>query len=448
MRTLFTSLLFLSLVLLADCSDSNFSSTGGILGSGRKEKFGGKKSDPATDPTVVTGAYLTCEQVDPPEGSQDVEMGCNAFDSSDNRLDKSTVGQFEIKLVNSAGNLDQYRVTTNTQFDAVFKFALQMIKDVEFQLFIGSDSQPAVKVSVKQSNGRSSLFLVCGNPGNSCYDNQTAILVGKAKLYGLYNKNPRHLEYVPADTGCPASSVTPCFMIWKQIGTSQNVLNASGLVRNPATGTTDLVWQRKLAPDGRSFTTDYVRHDDDTKTWAGRACPRYTMIDDPGKPFKDVCVYYDQGSKDGGHDKGIKNIGGIAWEDGIGGRGTETWYAGNFKNCKNQGMRLPTLYETDVTIFTPNRFNRRLPYLDSSIDASCLFSAQSFPACKGGYAGVPGFTGLDYTWTATTATENGHTMDDDYFVWTDSSMDSDKYNNTGQDAKNIRCVLPSSQLAN
>ncbi len=69
-------------ILYGGCSDS--SDKAGVSGSSSSKTEETQKPETASDPVVVTGAYLTCEPVAPPSGlgsanTSSAEVGCNAM---------------------------------------------------------------------------------------------------------------------------------------------------------------------------------------------------------------------------------------------------------------------------------------------------------------------------------------------------------------------------------
>jgi len=258
----------------------------------------------------------------------------------------------------------------------------------------------AVAVTNPNSGGTSSLgsaftyqLIQCGDTGVGCYDNSEAVADQFAEL-----SDGTDLEYVTASGS---------FKVWKRVGTNQ-ILQATGTYNSTTT------WQKTLDRDGMGFTaTDFTAY----TTLAGRACPTHVFIDQYTFLSENECVYYDNTTAA----QTLDSATGILAQDfiqswnvaGTGNGTAASWFEGNIKTCADQGMRLPTLYET-----TAND-----PVSNKPINATPTFGGTRVPLQT------------DYTWTATANTSSGASR---YFNFSGTTSSWADFNI----ASRVRCVLP------
>lgn len=196
--------------------------------------------------------------------------------------------------------------------------------------------------------------------------------------------------------------------VWEESGAGTRVLASDGLDN----------WAMQLQLDGRSYHSSNSLNKTNV---AGRTCPTSVFIPD-NFVATDKCLYYDAGNPTqslgaAGTSQTVSGQIGIgAWDNATSGNGTlASWYEGNIQTCASKGMRLPTLYETNVS--DPGGSNK-------PSDASPNFSPGS---------GVPKGS-LPYAiWTA-----SGHLSGTGrYWLGNDASG---SYNQSGN--FNVRCVVP------
>ena len=237
----------------------------------------------------------------------------------------------------------------------------------------------------------------CGQPGNSCYDNQEAMNRGESQL--------------PDGNRIVLTQAAGEFKVWRDRN-ADRILNASGLVSHG--------WQKKLSRAGTSFTeTDFS----DVSQIAGRVCPLSVFLNHDKMTETGRCLYYDIGNAVQQLDDASK--GGTEGSDWLGevdraatGRGTKSsYFEGNIKTCADKGMRLPTMYESSASN-NPYFLLGGVPYSykpdgDLVTKGGSLSDHPAFAGAKG----VPSYG----AWT-----------------WTDTNYNSTFYTNRAS----VRCVLP------
>lgn len=232
---------------------------------------------------------------------------------------------------------------------------------------------------------------LCGASGKGCYDDQIAIAAGVAKT-----PLGKSLVYVTAASG---------FKVWKDKN-SDKILRATGLDE----------WAMKLNVNGKGLSnagfTAYT-------SIVGRKCPQNVYIDDNNKFTTGNCLYYTSASKQTLDIAGTSQttdgaIGLIEWNTYNG--GGAKWYVGNAQACASSGMRLPTIFETNITVTSDASY--------PSADGSPAFARNN---------GIP--PGSDLTWTASAYLD----VTTGYQVWNSAgTLSSASYYN----ARFLRCVLP------
>ena len=256
---------------------------------------------------------------------------------------------------------------------------------------------------------------VCGNYGNSCYDNIEALSVKFAQISGTSTI----IEYVKADLTC---TEIDCFMVWKERG-GERLLNATGIW---IAGISE--WQKKLNRSGIGFSGNH-QHLTQRQSLAGRVCPTHVFLNRTDMTSTNQCMYYDSGNTAQALNRDSITAGSINSEDFLidwtataSGKGSlSSWYEGNVKVCADKGMRLPTIYETSA-----NRPSTSMPS-----DASVSFAGPN--------RGVPSMEGD--TWTATPNTIYG--TSNKYFSWNTASTVGTSFS---ANTPLVRCVLPSDPL--
>lgn len=267
---------------------------------------------------------------------------------------------------------------------------------------------------------------LCGSSGNGCYDKTAAITATCATLEdgNQATSNPTLIDYVTA---------TGSFKVWKE-RVGSRILHASGLWSQG--------WQKKLNTSGKGFSaTDFT----DLTQLAGRACPvngtlpSVFLNDDitSNKFAVGYCLYY--GSQQNVFDE-IKNSSngteGVDWlekwnSSNTGASSNPAWYEGNIKACGDLGMRLPTIFETQVT--APSSPYTDFPTSDGTPDS---IGGPTFA----GSSGIPAANTWMFTASAST--------DDVCRWWHVSASNILSRTNacvsgaTDFSASVIRCVLP------
>ncbi len=451
----FLNISIAGLITFYSCGNTSF------LGQSDKDASSSEKNEKVVDqPVEVSGGFgLTCEQVAPSTGEgtwivKTSQVGCNAVTDKDVILPADANVNL-VAVLNTAAASEEKPLDVKKSPHVIFD-----VKNIEFE----QASFSLKGLSIPPGTIKSSKAIIfCGEAGNSCYDNQYAMKQKEAKF--ATGKPDAYLDLIDGHSGCSTDSCK----IWIhrfpdiKLDGGRAVINAAGLAKSHKN------WQTTVKEDGLTLGPILAWFENSGGSPSiqsvtpvsggykkgpileigGRACPRYAMKDDPANPVSGLCLYYDLGTTDQGRGNGLSvPTGGTPWIDGLeawklslGGPGL-VWYAGNHKVCKDKGMRLPALYEADVT--DRNNEDSKFPPL-SSIDMACLFSADTSTTCKGGFSGIPGAgSSTDYTWTATArANTSAQPNSDHYFLWGDKVL-HDRFNNTGTNDKHIRCVLPSS----
>lgn len=237
-------------------------------------------------------------------------------------------------------------------------------------------SHPAAGVSAMFN-----AYVACGNSGNLCYDNATAIAAGSAKT-----PSGKYLTYVVSSGS---------FKVWREESGSR-ILKADGSDN----------WALQLNGDGLSFSaTDFTYI---TKI-IGRKCPPNVFLDQTNKFATNNCLYYAYEGSGGLSSDGTNGT------NGIGNWATAKWFNGNIKKCADIGMRVPTMYETAKT--------------------DHAYESQHYPMSDGVpvWAESAGVPSNGEAWLATT----GHDTQS-YFTWNGTGLGGNYHGNT----YNIACVLP------
>jgi hypothetical protein len=323
--------------------------------------------------TVNQGATLSYQW-------QKQEGGVGAFSNLNNgpSVDGATAAQLTISgLARASDDGDVYRVIVRASGGA---------SDV---------TSHSVTLSVPTTMLGSCGYILCGDAGNSCYENSPAQTVGRACL-----SDGTQIEYLENING---------FKIWKD-SASDKILKATGFWGSPSD------WQKTLNRAGTGFTSTYFTS---YSSLAGRTCPTHVFLNSTNMTAVHQCLYYDVGTELASLDMEPGELGEDYlgdWSDSRTGNGIEpSWYEGNIKVCADQGMRLPTLFETTA---------------DSPSDGLPSDAAPTFS----GNSGVPV---LDfYSWTATAVVDS---TPDSYWLWSGPATD---YGNNFYSNPSARCVLP------
>jgi len=237
----------------------------------------------------------------------------------------------------------------------------------------------------------------------SCYSDAAATTASAA-----WGPGGVEMEYVLADG-------VSGFKIWKELNGSR-ILNASGIVWNG--------WQKSLEKSGTSFSS--VDMSTNSKI-SGRVCPMHVFLGYSEMTAIDRCLYYTTQYINQRLDAdGISGVEGTDWLQGWNspatGRGeAASYFEGNIKTCADQGMRLPTAYETVMT--KPDTGN--LPTGDG---------LPAEPTWAGSTNGVPGFRVGIWSASADLVTTTNYLMS----WYTTNSTQSYTSNQA------IRCVIPNS----
>ncbi len=242
-------------------------------------------------------------------------------------------------------------------------------------------------------------FIVCGDDGNSCYDDTLAKDNGFAAT-----PTGKIIEYVYAN-GLSG------FKVWKEFNGTR-ILRANGKDE----------WAKKLNVNGKGLSdTDFIDANIGAHSTVigGRSCPPNVYIDDSNKFTTGNCLYYSpsygtQRLNDAGTSQTtLGQIGLATWSSYNG--GAARWYVGNINTCASRGMRLPTIFESATTTIT----NSNYPIADGYPTF-----AQS--------SGVPSAAGS--TWSASSYTA----YTSSYWMWSGSSVNLSSYDYSYY----LLCVLP------
>ncbi|MFM8270152.1 MAG: hypothetical protein ACKN9V_08190 [Pseudomonadota bacterium] len=268
-----------------------------------------------------------------------------------------------------------------------------------------NDNDDKYRVRVSASGATSVIsneVVLIVNPNSAvecsgdCYSDAAAISNGVA-----IGPDSTEMVYVFANG-------TSGFKVWREKN-GDRILNASGKIENG--------WQKKLDAAGTEFSTDFVTASD----VAGRACPENVVLDPTNMFAEDQCLYYDPGNAPQALNKDQRGTVGNDYLEGWG--PTASYFEGNIKTCANKGMRLPALYETNLSSAPAN-----LPIEDK-------FGSEPDWA---GEKGVPPFMGD--TWTASASPENVQK----YFTWKLGSPSPEASKFSFNEVKYVRCVVPNS----
>ncbi|MFM8269920.1 MAG: IPT/TIG domain-containing protein, partial [Pseudomonadota bacterium] len=225
------------------------------------------------------------------------------------------------------------------------------------------------------------------------------------------------------------------FKVWKEKNGTR-ILNATGLVANG--------WQKKLTPEGTGFSSTTFTTASDI---AGRACPTHVFLNHSNMLATGRCLYYDAGNPqqrlDAAWSYWITTGEAIdwlkQWDTTPTGRGTDSsYYEGNIKTCNQKGMRLPTIYETDVTDYSNSEKQACLPTGDSIT-----------PQFSGISNGVPS---SGWMWTSSASKVNGEGAQHvpyTFLIWRSNNstssevgLSSDEWGGYRINPVTVRCVLP------
>jgi hypothetical protein len=205
-------------------------------------------------------------------------------------------------------------------------------------------------------------------------------------------------------------------------------------------------WQMKLPVDGKlvpvggvgniggptSSTTPFTN----VTSLGGYRCPPNVYVNDSdqlhasGSTNGAYCLFYEKVGRQsnldaaagaGSNQATLGQIGFQTWDSS-----TCKWYRGNVDECAQQGMRLPTLYETTAAMPTQ--------YLPSTVNGSCTSADVTVASWASNATGIPAISYL--SWTASSATVNTA----NYWIWGGSQTWSNGSYSMGH--LSIRCVLP------
>lgn len=267
----------------------------------------------------------------------------------------------------------------------------------------------ACKSGMTTSSVTASRYIFeCGDSTYGCYDitNLAALNDGSSlRLTG----SSLTITLVKADPSCQDGADKRCFRVWKD-SSSDKILSASGLAAHG--------WQKNLNTDGRSKSSSFFTRAD---MLGGRTCPNNVYLNESNKFATGQCLYY-QKSLPTGHSSfnAMHNPTGTflgLWCP------TQKWYAGNVAACSSIGMRVPTIYESnvpnaEVLIFSPYPTGPKPTYSPTT--------------------GVP----LSYHWTATTFYDVSEGCLNRYFTVHDYGPDKDSFAVSNSGGMRLICVLP------
>lgn len=229
------------------------------------------------------------------------------------------------------------------------------------------------------------------------------------------------------------------FKLWKEKD-GNRILNASGIVANG--------WQKALNRAGTAFAGDLTNASVISQI-EGRVCPPNVFLNHDNMTATERCLYYDSGNSAQTFDAAHPDNGGAAenmegedwlreWDRSATGNGTgSSYYEGNIEPCADQGMRLPTVYETQSNM-TNCEINPGVACLDYLPTGDLIENGGSLAEhpTRAGVNGVPAL--LDWTWTSS-ATPWGPS---NFWAFGPSgpTLSPSNFGNSHQ----VRCVLPNS----
>jgi len=212
------------------------------------------------------------------------------------------------------------------------------------------------------------------------------------------------------------------FKYWKEKNGTR-VLNASGLIENG--------WQLALTRKGTAFSANSL-DPSVADSLGGRVQPPNVFLDYDNMVATNRWLYYDCGTQSQTLDAALYNVGAVEGEDWLhnwnstatGRASGSSYYEGNIKTCADKGMRLPTMYETNVDIDACDAYVGCKSYLPTGDYITPTFAGTS--------AGVPG-NPSNGSWTA-----SAYLMSNYFWIWGDGTPGG---NAPGGDFL-VRCVLP------
>lgn len=336
--------------------------------------------DNPTNPTRLSAQFKIPDLL----GGYSYTLTVYAVDTDNSSIDASVIqSSCPIELPQRAGWARLGRVTIKAPEKAEGNFEIQIPFD-----FYQPVSNP-------------NPLPVCAG---SCYDDAAAKAEGKAT-----GPNGTEMEYVSANNGINN------FKVWKEKN-GLRILNAAGLVANG--------WQKKLVARGDAFSTQDF---ESSSLIEGRVCPKDVFLDHANMTAIKRCLYYDLGTGPVSlASGGLEN-----WSDPnsgpFGGDGTKaSYYEGNISTCANKGMRLPTMYETQMQKPSAN-----LPTGDGLLIEPRWADDAGVP-----YYAKPG--GYEWNWTASAGEWAG--PDNGFWRWRGTGGELFYSYSTSEVA---RCVLPS-----
>ena len=250
--------------------------------------------------------------------------------------------------------------------------------------------------------------VTCGSSGNLCYASTAATSArvavtpsGKLIQYG---------QVGGYNGGVGASG------LWTQVGGNQ-VLRADGSDS----------WSLQLAANGKSTASAYLSTSAfGTGGLTARACPTSTYLGSSNMTASNSCIYwgvmtgYVSLNHAGTSQSTIGTIGLGTWS-------TASYYVGNIDDCATKGLRLPALYEFNVSAPSP------LP-----TDATPSWASSN---------GMPGLTSdpghgipTNFVVGYWSATSDGSNSSNYYATNGGGGATSTLYSNTG--AASVVCVVP------
>ena len=202
----------------------------------------------------------------------------------------------------------------------------------------GSYSSTSSSVTPAASNNNACSNSVSPQRPNDCYNEGVAPNYAQDLPIGTERKGPLDvvmtLQYANGTDG---------FKIWKE-KSGTKILNATGLVSNG--------WQKTLNRVGNALSaSDFTT----SANIAGRVCPPNVFVNHDLMTAADRCLYFDSGSSVQRLDAAGTSTSETSdwlqdWNRPLTGRGSSSsFYEGNIKTCADKGMRLPTLYETQIS---------------------------------------------------------------------------------------------------